>query len=222
MRRLESISLSVDVLEHPKVLKLAKRLGDGAVMALFRLWIWVGKFRPEGVLDECSAEDVETIARWTGKAQLFVETLVQLKLLDTDDLGFFHIHDWKDHNRSLFLAQERSDIAKKAAKARWEKKDASAKQPPKIKTVVVPSASEDFGLKIYYRENVMLTERQHKNLLTRYGDDKVQKMYDRLSQYKKQAPLNHKRYPSDYQALLSWVADEFQSEGHKDFVEVGP
>ena len=43
------IRLSVEFFDHPKTVKLQRRLGVGAVICLQRLWIWTAQNRSNGV-----------------------------------------------------------------------------------------------------------------------------------------------------------------------------
>jgi hypothetical protein len=107
---------------HPKTKKLMRQLGDRSFYNLIRLWAWVAQNKPEGVLANMEKEDIEIACDWKGDEGLFVDTLIDLKLIDCKD-GVCEIHDWEDNNGFAFGAAQRVAKAKKAAKARWVSED---------------------------------------------------------------------------------------------------
>lgn len=114
--------VSVTLPTHPKTLKLMRKLGDRAFYNLIRLWAFVSANKPNGVLSGYDEDDIEIASDWTGEPGLFVKNLLdpKIRFLEKTDDGFL-IHDWQDHNEYAFHADERSDKAKKAARARWNK-----------------------------------------------------------------------------------------------------
>ena len=108
---------------HPKTKKLMRQLGDRSFYNLIRLWAWVAQNKPEGVLANMDKEDIEIAADWEGDEGLFLDTLIDLRLVDCDD-GVCNIHDWEDNNGFAFGARERSEKARKAARAKWDKYNA--------------------------------------------------------------------------------------------------
>ena len=63
------IRLSVDFFQHPKTIKLERRLGIEGVKALLSLWMWDAQNRPDGVLSGMDPEDIEIAAGWTRSDQ---------------------------------------------------------------------------------------------------------------------------------------------------------
>ena len=114
--------ISVTFPAHPKALKLMRRLGDRAFYCLVRLWAFTASNKSKGVLERMDDEDVELAADWQGDPGTFVEALLDLSLLDRDEQGRLCIHDWQEHNAFAAHASERSEKAKKAAEARWQKR----------------------------------------------------------------------------------------------------
>ena len=53
------IRLEVGILDHPKKVKLVKKLGWEAFECLLRLWMYVRERRPKGILTGMSPEDLE-------------------------------------------------------------------------------------------------------------------------------------------------------------------
>lgn len=105
------IRLSVDFYDHPKIVKLERRLGFEGVKALQLLWLWTAKNRPDGVLSGMDEEDIAIAARWTGDVTQFNSVLTELRLVDNLD-GAYHVHDWKDHNSWQAEAIHRSDSSR--------------------------------------------------------------------------------------------------------------
>lgn len=118
------IRLSVEFFDHPKTVKLQRRLGVGAVICLQRLWIWTAQNRSNGVLSGIDCEDVEIAAKWDGEPGEFCQTLVDLRFIDETD-GVYALHDWCEHQEYASKEEERKDRARRAADARWGNKNAS-------------------------------------------------------------------------------------------------
>lgn len=118
------IRLSVEFFDHPKTVKLQRRLGVGAVICLQRLWIWTAQNRSNGVLSGIDCEDVEIAAKWDGEPGDFCQTLVDLRFIDEVD-GVYTLHDWCEHQEYASKEDERKERARKAADARWGNKNSS-------------------------------------------------------------------------------------------------
>ena len=108
-------------LRHPKTIKLQKKAGPKAVLALIQLWFWVAENRPRGELYAMDADDIGIAANWDGDNLKLISLLVDLRWLDFDG-EIYHVHDWQDHNPWLFGSTDRKEHSKKAAKARWDKR----------------------------------------------------------------------------------------------------
>lgn len=114
------IRLSTSYFDNPKVKRLKRLLGLQGVMSHIQLLCWTGRVKPAGVLSDMDALDVADAAAWEGDADQFVNTLLDLKLLDRNAEGHLTVHDWEDHNEYAAHAESRRKKAKKAAEARWE------------------------------------------------------------------------------------------------------
>jgi len=114
----QDIRISVSFLDHPKTIKLQRRLGDGAVLCLIRLWCYSAKHKPLGELTGMDLEDIEIAASWNGESSAFVSNLQELGLLTLND-GTYSVHDWEEHNPYAFHAKDRKQRAKNAAAARY-------------------------------------------------------------------------------------------------------
>ena len=122
MRGVEDIRLHCSFWLNPKVLDLQSRLGDGAVLALLRLWSWVGLNRPDGRL-VLTPHGVATVVGWRPgpkqTAEIFCETLIELRLLDKDRHGTLRIHDWDEYQTWALGSENRHRKARAAARTRW-------------------------------------------------------------------------------------------------------
>ena len=107
---------------HPKALKLMRRCGDIAFYNLVKFWAYVAQNKPSGVLKGLDLEDIEIASGWNGQCYEYAQALLDLCFIDEID-GCYVVHDWEDHNGYACHAQERSEKAKKAAKARWNKQN---------------------------------------------------------------------------------------------------
>jgi len=90
-----------NLLDHPKFLRLARRLGTGtALIVLIRIWAHCqaecrGEFWPGA-----DAEYVEAVARWDGDPGIAFGSLRELGWITVEDRGV-RIHDWNSVNASL-------------------------------------------------------------------------------------------------------------------------
>lgn len=125
------IRLSVDFLAHHKTLKLKRKLGNEAVLALIGLFCYAGKFRSGGALEGLDAEDIADASGWAGgDAQGYVSTLCEVGFLEQCEEGVYAVHDWATHQPWVAGAEDRKAAASKAGKASAEarKKDSNIKQ----------------------------------------------------------------------------------------------
>jgi hypothetical protein len=115
------IRIHIGFFSHPKTRKLRRALGDAGVVALIEFWCYVAINRPKGNLDGLGEDDIEIAANWQGTPGAFYVQLFALRWICTDDDGILHVHDWEEHNPWVYAAPERSEKAKKAINARWDK-----------------------------------------------------------------------------------------------------
>lgn len=117
------IRLSVTFMQHPKVVKLRRRIGGDAVLSLIQLWAFTAQYRSDGVLSGMDDEDIEIAAGWMGDTGVLVRDLLDVGLLDIAD-GVYEVHDWQENNPYAAGSERRSEKARKAAYARHGIKDA--------------------------------------------------------------------------------------------------
>lgn len=111
------IRLMVSFRDHPKRLKLARRLGPAGVVALVDLWLWASANKPSGDLSPMTAEDVEIAAQWSGAGGHLVAALLEVNLLETLEHGF-RLHDWPDWQGWVVGSEDRAVRARRAALAK--------------------------------------------------------------------------------------------------------
>ena len=116
------IRISVGFPNHPKTVKLDRRLGFQGIRSLLALWTWAAQNRPDGNLGGANGrstvvqrpldeEDIEIAAQWPGEPGSFVATLVTLGWLDLTERGYL-LHEWDQHNPWVAAATNRSDKAR--------------------------------------------------------------------------------------------------------------
>lgn len=121
----KDIRLSIGFMDHPKTLKLERRLGFQGVKCLIRLWDFAAQNKPRGIFSGMDSEDLELAARWDGDEGVFVNTLIDLCWLHDSEEGLY-LHDWEEHQGYVVHAEERSAKARAAANARYAKRNANS------------------------------------------------------------------------------------------------
>lgn len=119
------IRISISFKGHRKRKKLQALLGQGSTDFLIDLWIGAAVTRPEGILHGFDALDLAMEAGWSGDPEAFKDALIKAGFLDVLDDGTYALHDWKEHQPFVIHAKNRSESAKKAARVKWENRDAS-------------------------------------------------------------------------------------------------
>jgi hypothetical protein len=105
------IRVAVDFWDHPKTIKLEKRLGFDGPRCLQRLWMWASNNRTDGVFSDMSHEDIEIAAKWPGESGSFVAALIELRWAESDG-GIVTLHSWKERNPWNATSLDRSDKAR--------------------------------------------------------------------------------------------------------------
>ena len=110
------LNLDLDYFTHPKVERLVDALGVEAFHFPIRLWCYAGKHFPHnGILEGCSAKQIEKAIGWAGENGKLIDSLVKFGFLKQKGEAY-QIHDWKEHAGHLSVFKKR---AKSAAKKRW-------------------------------------------------------------------------------------------------------
>lgn len=88
---------------------------------MIRLWLYAADRHTKGVLEGMNQDDLEDVAGWTGIRGVFAEYTIRTRWIDKSDDGTLSIHDWKEHQPWVFHSDKRSEAAKAAISARWER-----------------------------------------------------------------------------------------------------
>jgi hypothetical protein len=79
---LEDFRIKTSWRNHPKRKKLVRRLGPEGLVALYDLWSFCATDRTDGDLQDMSDEDIALAADWHGEPELFIDTLLELGLVE--------------------------------------------------------------------------------------------------------------------------------------------
>lgn len=113
-----SFNVDYNFSDHPKVLRLIGRLGNGADAMLVRLWNFCAKFfGDDGFIRGYSAAELEASLRWWGEPGKCVEALLALGFIHEDETGI-QVHDWSDNQPHIkaYRAKAKMMNEKKLAK----------------------------------------------------------------------------------------------------------
>lgn len=92
--------MKIDALEHPKLLDFASRLGVSrptAIGHLELLWAFTAKMSPAGNLGKYPDGAIARACEWNGEPSLFLQSLLQSRLVDAHPEHRVVVHDWVDH-----------------------------------------------------------------------------------------------------------------------------
>lgn len=95
--------MKLDALEHPKTMDFAARLGVELVTAIGHLelfWSYTGKHAAQGNIGKWPDGTIAMACHWRGKPEVFVQALVDARLLDRDPVHRLLVHDWDQHAQS--------------------------------------------------------------------------------------------------------------------------
>ena len=114
------IRVSVSFKGHRKRKRLKALLGLDATDYILDLWITTAQNHPDGVLSGMDEIDIALEAGWEKDPKIFIDALMECKLLDNNGTGYF-LHDWEEHQPWVYHAPARTAKAKHAAEMRWVK-----------------------------------------------------------------------------------------------------
>ena len=75
------IRVAITCADHPKTIKLMRRLGDGSFWNLIKFWCFVAANKPSGDISCLDSEDIEIGAGWAGEHDTFYKALLDLKFI---------------------------------------------------------------------------------------------------------------------------------------------
>jgi len=105
---------------HPKSIKLKRILGTWEPVIV--LWLWAAENKPSGDLCGMENEDIAIAANWQDDPLLLIDALLKVRFLEKTDNGAYCLHGWKKHNAYAANSEKRSEKARMAAQARWNKR----------------------------------------------------------------------------------------------------
>jgi uncharacterized phage protein (TIGR02220 family) len=120
---------------HPKRVKLQRRLGADAVLAVPDLWEFCASSRTDGDLSGMSDEDIAIAAGYPGDAAPWVSALLEIGLL-VGKPGRLRIHGWEEHNPYV------ASHSKRVAKSKAANDAKRGKRGPKDEVRFPPKATE--------------------------------------------------------------------------------
>lgn len=122
--------LSTTLPNHPKTLKMKRRLGAAGPLGIIYLILHAAAEKPDGDLTSMDDEEIELAAQWDGEPGAFIAAAVQVKFLEAAPGGGYVLHDWADHQPWAAGADDRADNAKWAALCRRYGRDGAAERMP--------------------------------------------------------------------------------------------
>lgn len=126
--------------DHPKFNRLIAELGFEGVVALFTLWGYVRRHRPEGTLYGMTAADIAKASRFDGSARKFLGALCRIGFVDRlTETGVYSIHDWAEHNPYSFHQKDRSAAAKASSSKRWSNQHNDLTDAPSPSPLPIPN-----------------------------------------------------------------------------------
>ena len=95
--------------QHPKILKLAKRLQINPAHALghmVSLWCWTMQMAPDGCLGDFDSEDIGIACQWGRDPEELIAAMRAVGLLEESTHGL-QVHDWLEYFGSLHAAERK-------------------------------------------------------------------------------------------------------------------
>ncbi len=119
--------VEIGFVNHPKLKRLRRRIGDRAAEHLLCLWSFATLNRPTGDMSGMTDEEIADAAGFESDASSILTALRDTKWIDGEQ-GNYRLHDWAEHQRWVIHAPKRSESARKAAEERWNKRQRQQKQ----------------------------------------------------------------------------------------------
>jgi len=120
----KDIRIAITFPNHPKTIKLRRKIGHKGVDCLLKLWCFCGEYRPKGDMSNMSDEDVAIAAGWDEDPKVFIAALLEVGYIrarhaTADNNARYYLHGWKDHNPWAYYSDERSSRARESASHKW-------------------------------------------------------------------------------------------------------
>ena len=107
------IKVAVDLTEHPKFIRLRRKLGiseDETIGLLFRLWRLTFRYAPDGDLSALDPQEIADACSWSGDDKALLAALCEPR---NGSPGFLErqgkrllVHDWPDFSGQLHLQRQ--------------------------------------------------------------------------------------------------------------------
>ena len=112
------LKLDTALPHHPKVRKLDMLLGrhGSGLAAIVSLWCWADHYAADGNLTRHSADDVAIACGVDPRRVDILDALVRAGFVDRGADGEIHLHEWEEHQGSVYRTRKRN--ADKAARCR--------------------------------------------------------------------------------------------------------
>lgn len=135
------IQVDVDLLAHPKVMRLCATLGDQRAWSyVVGLWLWAAKFAKDGSVGRYEPAEVEASLGWNGAEGALWNALVRCRLIDVSGDHQREIHDWLDGAGAFFAKRAVDAARKREGRARSRNHSNDVHGHPRTSTDVHPTA----------------------------------------------------------------------------------
>lgn len=124
------MNVEPELLDHPKFLRLEKRVGAGALKVLLRLWGHCAANKRGERWPLADAEYIECVARWSGLPGELYAALVEIGWVEVTSEGLV-IHDWEQNNSFTVLNWSRNPNGRKGNKDKQANPE-NRTNPPQI------------------------------------------------------------------------------------------
>lgn len=114
------IRLPINFYQRAKTARLISACGNIGIIDLQKLWMYTAEHFPKGVLDGLTDAEIILLAGIT--TSNFIDILQDLKFVRRNGKRWVEIDNWEIDQSWVVGAPERSEKARKAAKAKWDQK----------------------------------------------------------------------------------------------------
>lgn len=138
--------VEAELLDHPKFLRLKRRLGPYALEGLLRVWGHCQNAQRGGVWKRADIEYVEVVARWDGKPGDFYAAMLDVRFIEERG-GAVVIHDWDRMNSRALASWSNGHLGgrPRANPTSTSKSPGSSQDNPE-KTHGLPMANQSEGV----------------------------------------------------------------------------
>ena len=197
---------------HPKLLSLARDLGESRLTSMSRLillWFWALDVTRDGALRHITGEDIALVMEWGGSPEILENALISNRWLDRNGNDILAIHDWQDYCGRLLAKREQNRLRQQNYRNTHVTPNVTVMSPSRNAATVpyhtVPGNKEKVNKekekKREIADSVLMTEVQLGKLIAQFGEEGAKNRIEKLSLYKQSTG---KRYKSDYHTILSW------------------